>query len=345
MKGPSAATLYGTNAANGVVVITTKKGRAGATHWNWTAETRTIDDRTHTRRSTRTSVTRRRIRAKRSAASLPSMVDGAVLHRAGRVLHLRQPDALQSVQDPSNTFIDLGRGSLFGVNVSGGNDAVRFFVSGDVDNEFGPIQMPAPDIRVFPGLAAPNCHVRRCSTRAVSSELNFRTNLSASLSPKFDLTANAGFGKSDNSIEPDNSLLISLLYLGQANYGYKGCPKGTENTGAVSTSRSPIRPASRFTTTTRSRPAPSCSSRTPVDVQRTTGSLDANWRPLHLDAERRHGRCRPRDQRRVPRLPAERVSATPAPRRVSVTCRTTSRTSATSRRRSRARRPGRPPAG
>ncbi len=31
VKGPSAATLYGTNASNGVIVITTKKGRAGAT--------------------------------------------------------------------------------------------------------------------------------------------------------------------------------------------------------------------------------------------------------------------------------------------------------------------------
>ena len=29
MKGPSAATLYGTDAANGVIVITTKKGRDG----------------------------------------------------------------------------------------------------------------------------------------------------------------------------------------------------------------------------------------------------------------------------------------------------------------------------
>ena len=46
VKGPSAATLYGTNAANGVIVITTKKGRAGSAHWNWTAESRTIDDRT-----------------------------------------------------------------------------------------------------------------------------------------------------------------------------------------------------------------------------------------------------------------------------------------------------------
>src|SRR5689334_5919354 len=45
VKGPSAATLYGTNAANGVVLITTKKGRSGSTRWNFTAEDRTIDDR------------------------------------------------------------------------------------------------------------------------------------------------------------------------------------------------------------------------------------------------------------------------------------------------------------
>src|SRR5439155_901880 len=46
VKGPSAATLYGTNAANGVVLITTKKGTSGATHWNWIAELGTVRDRT-----------------------------------------------------------------------------------------------------------------------------------------------------------------------------------------------------------------------------------------------------------------------------------------------------------
>src|SRR5207248_1576263 len=45
VKGPSAATLYGTDAANGVIVVTTKKGRSGSTKWNVNAETRTIDDR------------------------------------------------------------------------------------------------------------------------------------------------------------------------------------------------------------------------------------------------------------------------------------------------------------
>lgn len=34
VRGPSAATLYGMDASNGVIVITTKKGRAGTTRWN-----------------------------------------------------------------------------------------------------------------------------------------------------------------------------------------------------------------------------------------------------------------------------------------------------------------------
>ncbi len=45
VKGPSAATLYGTDAANGVILVTTKKGRAGATQWNWFADANAIDDR------------------------------------------------------------------------------------------------------------------------------------------------------------------------------------------------------------------------------------------------------------------------------------------------------------
>ena len=45
VKGPSAATLYGTDAANGVIVITTKKGRAGAARWTGFAEQGVVQDR------------------------------------------------------------------------------------------------------------------------------------------------------------------------------------------------------------------------------------------------------------------------------------------------------------
>lgn len=36
LKGPSASSLYGSDAANGVIVITTKRGQSGPTHWNAT---------------------------------------------------------------------------------------------------------------------------------------------------------------------------------------------------------------------------------------------------------------------------------------------------------------------
>ena len=45
VKGPSAATLYGTDAANGVIVITTKKGRAGPPRWTTWAEGGYLEDR------------------------------------------------------------------------------------------------------------------------------------------------------------------------------------------------------------------------------------------------------------------------------------------------------------
>ena len=45
VKGPSAATLYGTDAANGVIVISTKKGHAGATRWTWYGQGESVSDR------------------------------------------------------------------------------------------------------------------------------------------------------------------------------------------------------------------------------------------------------------------------------------------------------------
>jgi TonB-dependent SusC/RagA subfamily outer membrane receptor len=38
LKGAAAATLYGTEASNGVIQIFTKRGSAGAPRWDFTAE-------------------------------------------------------------------------------------------------------------------------------------------------------------------------------------------------------------------------------------------------------------------------------------------------------------------
>src|SRR5213594_2964322 len=47
VKGPSAATLYGTDAANGVIVITTKHGRAGKNRWTFNAEQGSLTDKSN----------------------------------------------------------------------------------------------------------------------------------------------------------------------------------------------------------------------------------------------------------------------------------------------------------
>jgi TonB-linked SusC/RagA family outer membrane protein len=279
VKGPSAATLYGTNAANGVIVVTTKKGRAGTTHWNWVAESRTIDDRNHYQAQYANFGHTPANPSKEIRCQLPVMVTPQFSIAQGAQCISDSLTHYDPFSDPTNTMIGLGRGSLFGLNVSGGNEAVRYFTSASLDNEFGAVQMPAADIRFFQDSLHQTVTDAMLHPRN-SQKVNVRTNLSATLSPKFDLTANAGFGKSDISIEPDNSLLISLLYVGQAGYGYKGCPQGTEKTGCgldkpyADPTGFPLHDNNSFA------PGSIMQFITPVDVQRTTGSLDANWRPL-----------------------------------------------------------------
>src|SRR6478672_11343072 len=225
VKGPSAATLYGTNAANGVVVITTKKGRAGSTRWSWSAEGRTVDDRVPYQdmyanfgKDPKTGGVKR--------CQIATMITA---QNPGGDCKSDNDTNYNWLTDPANTFIHLGHGSLFGGNVSGGNDLLRFFVSGDSDNETGPIQMQNFELARFDSSHVPvrdEWYHPEAQQRA-----SFRGNLSASLSPKFDLTLSTGFSKLDNRIPPESDLIIALYYVGMQNYGYKGCPGGVKPCG------------------------------------------------------------------------------------------------------------------
>ena len=278
VKGPSAATLYGTNAANGVIVVTTKKGRPGATRYTWTAESRTISDRNHYQPQFanfgKNLSTGRVVRCQLAVMQTPKFTAAQGATCAS--------DSLTSYDflgDRENTFIALGRGSLYGLNLSGGTEAVRFFASGELDNEFGPIQMGAKDIAYYENVLKTPVTNSMFHPRQ-QQKLNFRTNLSATASPKLDFSVNAGFGKTSNIIEPDNAQIIALLYLGQSAFGYKGCPRGTENTGCgldkpfTDATGFPLNDANTFA------PGSVMQFVTPVDGQRFTGSAQTNWRPL-----------------------------------------------------------------
>ena len=97
----------------------------------------------------------------------------------------------------------------------------------------------------------------------------------------------------------------------QSGFGWKGCPKGTEKTGCGMTGSDGKRyydpRASRCTTRTRSRPASIMQYITTDDVQRFTGSIDANWRPLSWMQNDGTVGVDLAENDAVPRLPPERV--------------------------------------
>jgi TonB-dependent SusC/RagA subfamily outer membrane receptor len=229
VKGPSAATLYGTDAANGVVVVTTKKGRAGAARWNYGAEYGIVDDRTdypsmyanwgHT-----TANPTRNVRCQISTMALPGQAPAT----ANQCIS----DSVTSynlLSDASRTFVHNGNRKEGTAQVSGGNDAIRYYVSGTMNNEVGPIQMPGFEVARF---NSSGVDVRdEWYHPLAQQQIHTRANVSASVSPKFDLSANAGFSKMDGRIMPESDLIIALLYTGLQNYGYKGCPGGVAPCG------------------------------------------------------------------------------------------------------------------
>ncbi len=211
VKGPSAATLYGTDAANGVIVITTKRGRAGETRWDAHAEYGIIDDRNpyqdmyanwgHAPGGTDP------IRCQLATMGPATCISDSVTH-------------YNLLKDSENTFLHDGNRQAYGLSVSGGSDAVRYFVSGNFDTETGPIQMPDFELARFD---AAKVDVRdEWFHPLAQNRLNLRTNLNASITPKLDVAVNLGYARDYNRMMPESDLIISLFYVGMQNYGFKG---------------------------------------------------------------------------------------------------------------------------
>ncbi|HYW33421.1 MAG TPA: SusC/RagA family TonB-linked outer membrane protein, partial [Gemmatimonas sp.] len=145
IKGPSAATLYGTEAANGVISIITKRGKSGRTRYNVYSENGLISDprkgeypelwalwgksRNLTTGVTGTVSARCNITAQAAGTCIADSVS------RGNVLNI---DSLSP--------IDQGQRQQYGMQISGGTDRVQFFISGETENETGVYRMPQREI-------------------------------------------------------------------------------------------------------------------------------------------------------------------------------------------------------
>jgi TonB-linked SusC/RagA family outer membrane protein len=124
LKGAAAATLYGTEASNGVIQIFTKKGSTGAARWTFNAEQAALDMPVD--------------RIKPNCGSAKSDTAAARLSTFfGRQLAAYETFCINASDD----ILNVGRGSTVNGSVTGGTSGYTYFASARYADEDGPMDV------------------------------------------------------------------------------------------------------------------------------------------------------------------------------------------------------------
>ena len=188
LKDAAAASIYGSRASNGVVIITTKRGKQQKTQislntYRGTQEVwKTIDPLTGPEY---VALLQEGVKARYGATIKPSQ------------LGLRNLDADPSTYPTTNWFDEIFQSapiSQTDLNISGGTDRTKFFVSGSVFDQGGVVKGSSFD------------------------RYSFRMNLDNLVTDKFKIGVSTGFSRSHNTrIQNDNNIygvLSTALLLG-----------------------------------------------------------------------------------------------------------------------------------
>ena len=261
-KGPAAGTLYGTQAANGVIRITTKRGIAGPPRWNVFTEFGASQDRnTYPTNYFGWGVV--------GTDSLGNPINGhcQLLSVAAGSCTIDSVTSFNPLASSVTTPLNTGYRENVGAQVSGGSEQAQYYLSAEYANNVGVYKMPAAEIaRVTDqsGTAPTSDQIRPNQFRAV----NLRSNVKVALSSATNVSFDAGFVRDHASLPQNDNDVLGLL---PSAYFGKGIP--TEPTvrpaGAIDGQQwGFFRPGDVFQLTTQQ------------DVSRFTGSGHLDWRPL-----------------------------------------------------------------
>ncbi|WP_411281365.1 TonB-dependent receptor domain-containing protein, partial [Gemmatimonas sp.] len=265
VKGPSAATLYGTDAANGVILVTTKKGRAGAARWNIYGEGGALTDRNFYPDAYS-------LFAKTGTSGTSSRSNGCSLQSVGTgVCTADSTVSLNIFKERDLTPVGTGVRRQMGAQVSGGSEAVRYFFSAEDEKEQGVLSLPqferdrfaAADLPLRPWTSHPNVTARK----------SLRMNLNSAITPKLDLAVATNFINVAQRYS-----LESNATAGLGSHLFGG--PGTRDNGNVSGLGTPLNGYRAWT------PGYMWQERTSQEVNRFIWSAGANWRPLSWLANR-----------------------------------------------------------
>jgi len=251
VKGPSAATLYGIQAANGVVLITTKKGVSGKPRWNAFVEQGVVTDPNT-------------YRTNYFGRSDDPDFDPATGDANGCTLLLQvQGDCVQSRIDTYNPLNDdsqrplaPGHRQQYGLNVAGGTEAATYYVSAEYEGEVGVFEMRGFDLDSVSQATGNNIPPEQLNPNQLD-KLTVRANATAKVASNADLQLSLGYVSSQLHLLEQDNTLNSVIGSGDGS----GYPQDV-NRGWY------LVPAEIFAEQNRQ------------GIGRFTGGLTGNWRPM-----------------------------------------------------------------
>lgn len=282
VKGPSAATLYGTDAANGVIVIMTKHGKPGPARWNAYV------------RSTTSSVPQ---------STFPNLYWGwgtvfgtpsngttsCTLQRLA-ARQCTQQDSVGVLTNPLNDpQLSIFRSSPlweYGASVSGGQQDLRYYFSAEFEDATGSLRMPPATAERLKQQRSVSSLPEEWLTPNALTKVNLRSNISALLGNTAQLRVSTGYIRSAARTAPGLN-----PYLGQ----FQAVPATSANLPYGPDFGSYNDPAEAFAQTTEER------------TDHFLGTASGNWQPapwltlraalgLDLANATRYGLVRPGDQ-------------------------------------------------
>lgn len=175
-KGPSAVALYGTDAVNGVIVVTTKRGQAGATRWSadgiWGQTTMPGTWPTNYMRFGTSSLGNVTDCSGFRESQSPFLGVGCLGANGGLLEY-------QLLNDPKTTVFGTGHKQTYRTTVSGGIRGFVYSFSGSLNEEIGILKMPDADVQVLQdsGIGVPSWQRRPQGSESQSGTVKISTDL------------------------------------------------------------------------------------------------------------------------------------------------------------------------
>jgi TonB-dependent starch-binding outer membrane protein SusC len=185
-EGPAAAALYGTAAANGVIQITTRRGRSGPARWSMYTEQGRLHDRTDYPTSYTATVN-----AGGSGPGRRCVVFDIAMGTCSSIVGREEFNPLR---DPATQPFRTGTRQQYGVGLSGGGEQVTYYMGMDWEGEKGvlrPSRITATD---------PN----------ELDRLNLRLNVQSRPNDRTEIGLRTGFMTSDLSLPANDNHLLGI---------------------------------------------------------------------------------------------------------------------------------------